>query len=439
MIHRGGKSKGNGRSRSSEGKKSCGALPNGLKIIFEDEALFVVEKPCGMSVSAAYGKEKFSDKPSLKTLNSTSVGSEKKITKKVSIVTNSNTKTVHSIVSSFLGKRAGSADSKVFVVNRLEDDESGLVIFAKSVASKEYLLKNWNTFGIVYNVICEGLFFPQQGTIKTYMDETGSLVTCSPTKSETAKSSPLTISHYRTLDSVSSTASLLLSLNSNYDKAVDIDSRKNKIDDTQSYSILEISLDTTRKDQIRSQLSYLNHSVCGDYKYGPLAVSLLENNLEDGSSNDISDNNSDDKSIHDPIRRLGIHFSEIRMTHPSTKDSMTMASNSPSSFNDLIKRIQSQTSSSAKHDLFSLTSEFRSEKNPEKEDGGDNEDGDSDGLQKGSQKHSADSKSNKVKVMTLTDFLGPRAKSSGGKSHTSEPPSNAGTALAPRRSFKKKR
>jgi 23S rRNA-/tRNA-specific pseudouridylate synthase len=414
-------------------------LPNGLKILFEDEALFVVEKPCGISVSSAHGKEKFSDKPSLKTLNSTSVGLEKKTTKKVGMVTNSNTKTVHSIVSGFMGKRAGSADSKVFVVNRLEDDESGLVIFAKSVASKEYLLKNWNTFGIVYNVVCEGLFFPQQGTIKTHMDETGSLVTCSPTKSETAKSSPLTISHYRTLDSVSSTASLLLSLNSNDDKGADIDSSRNKIDDTQSYSILEVSLDTTRRDQIRSQLSYLNHSVCGDYKYGPLAVSLLENKLEDGRSNDIYDGDSDDKSIHDPMRRLGIHFSEIRMTHPYTKDSMTMTSNSPSPFNDLIKRIQSQTSSSAKHDLFSLTSEFRNEIIPEKENGGDNEDGDSDGLQKGSQKHSADSKNNKLKVMTLTEFLGPRtkAKSSGGKSHTSEPPSNDDTA--PKRSFKKKR
>jgi hypothetical protein len=116
-----------------------------------------------------------------------------------------------------------------------------------------------------------------------------------------------------------------------------------------------------------------------------------------------------------------------------------MTSNSPSSFNDLIKRIQSQTSSSAKHDLFSLTSEFRNEKISEIEDGDNNEDGDSDSLQKGSQKHSTDSKINKVKVFSLTEFLGPRVKSSGGKSksNTSDPPSNSDTT--PKRSFKKKR
>lgn len=375
----------------------------------------------------------------MKTLNSTSIGLENKITKKGSNAIIGNTKTVHSVVSSFLGKRAGSTDSKVFVVNRLEADESGLVIFAKSVASKECLLKNWNTFGIVYNVVCEGLFFPQQGTIKTYMDESGSVVTCSPTESETAKSSPLTISHYRTLDSVSSTSSLLLSLNSKDERAADIVRSKNETDDKQSYSILEVSLDTTRKDQIRSQLSYLNHSVCGDYKYGPLAVSILENNSEDGICRDIHDDDSNHKSIHDPIRRLGIHFSEIRMTHPCTKDSLTVTSNSPSSFNDLIKRIQSQTSSSAKHDLFSLTSEFRNEKISEVEDDDNNEDGDSESLHRGSQKHSADSKINKVKVFSLTEFLGTRFKSSGGKSksNTSDPPSNADTI--PKRSFKKNR
>ena len=60
--------------------------------------------------------------------------------------------------------------------NRLDDEESGLVIFAKSSLYKEYLLKNWNTFGVVYNILCLGVIFQQQGTIKTYMLESGSKI-----------------------------------------------------------------------------------------------------------------------------------------------------------------------------------------------------------------------------------------------------------------------
>ena len=39
-----------------------------------------------------------------------------------------------------------------FIVNRLDEDESGLVIFAKSSLYKEYLVKNWNSFGVIYNI-----------------------------------------------------------------------------------------------------------------------------------------------------------------------------------------------------------------------------------------------------------------------------------------------
>jgi 23S rRNA-/tRNA-specific pseudouridylate synthase len=211
-----GKSRPSGGSSSGERKKTYGTLPSGLKIVYEDEALFVVEKPHGIAVSSSQQSREHRTSASNSTGAVDKLG--KRIISKKESVSVSNTNTVHSVVSSFVGKRAGSSESKVFVVNRLDDDVSGLVLFAKSASAKEHLLKNWDTFGIVYNVLCEGIFFPQQGTIKTYMDEGASHVVCSLTKSNgTATKSGSTggsrvsvpaVSHYRTLESASSSSSM---------------------------------------------------------------------------------------------------------------------------------------------------------------------------------------------------------------------------------------
>jgi 23S rRNA-/tRNA-specific pseudouridylate synthase len=211
-----GKSRPSGGSSSGERKKTYGALPSGLKIVYEDDALFVVEKPHGISVSSS--QQSREHRMSANNSAGAVDRSGKRVVSKKDSIPISNTNTVHSIVSSFVGKRAGSSESKVLVVNRLDDDVSGLVLFAKSGAAKEHLLKNWDTFGIVYNVLCEGVFFPQQGTIKTYMDEGASHVVCSFTKSNgtatkgsstgVSKVSVLAVSHYRTLESASSSASM---------------------------------------------------------------------------------------------------------------------------------------------------------------------------------------------------------------------------------------
>ena len=219
---RGGKFRGEQRSSSTgeRPKKSYGALPNGLKILFEDEALFVVEKPPGIAVSSSQQVSPSNARRDSKTVNNTTDvildQAAIRTAQRKAIPAKSNFKSVHSIVSSFLGKRAGSSESKVFVVNRLDDDVSGLVLFAKSAAAKEYLLKNWNSFGVVHFVLCEGLMFPQQGTVKTFMDEGESVVVCSQHIAESSSKDPtpdissarsnpmrLAVSHYRTLESFS--------------------------------------------------------------------------------------------------------------------------------------------------------------------------------------------------------------------------------------------
>ena len=208
---RAGKSNRKSRSSSSEnGKKSYGTLPSGLKIIYEDDCLFVVEKRHGLAVSSSRNVGSIGSRNSKKSATNSTETSDKVGQKTIGRKNEPaviNTRTVHSIVSSYLGKRSGSLESKVFVVNWLDDDVSGLVIFAKTALSREFLLKKWNSFGVIYTVLCEGLVFPQQGTITTFMNEELQNVRCSLSKWDITgmKGSVLpSVSHYRTLESVSS-------------------------------------------------------------------------------------------------------------------------------------------------------------------------------------------------------------------------------------------
>ena len=511
---------GGGGKGGGEKRKAYGVLPHGLRIVFEDESMFIVDKPHGLPVSSSQQSSQTSSSSSPSSSSSIKgnggrdgkgssssstssgggergdksdsrvKGSEKSAKKEVS-----NTKTVHSIVSSFMGKRAGSSESKTFVVNRMDEDESGLVVLAKSAGVKEFLYKNWNTFGVVHNVLCEGLFFPQQGTIKTFMDDSGAAVQCSLVKGEGTKGTPA-VSHYRTLESVSSPSSLLFSDMSgggggggdvsllkeiggmgrmkrmhgeNNDKTVKANQngKSASAPSFSSFSLLEVSLETTTRDQLRAQFSYMNHSICGDYKYGPL--SLLEgkegkeriavnegNEISNGeevgemillsdSNEAFADDNNEKKdtdrdwdnkvSLHDPIRRLGVHLSELRLTHPLTKVPLTVTSDFPASFSDLIRRSNSGSSKSlfesgsvfgggrlitgnsggggSSSDSNSYDGNNRGGSKSEDEDDEDdvyNEDGQADTLRVGSQKHSQDSINDKIKVFTLTEFLGPAGK-----------------------------
>ena len=218
-------------------------------------------------------------------------------------------------------------------------------------------------------------------------------------------------------------------------------------------SLLEVSLETNRRDQMRAQLAFLNHSVCGDYKYGPLSnsdssASGAETRSQsrigididkEGETKDTAarttlsaaivsvgeseSSESDFRAVHDPIRRLGVHLSELRISHPLTKDALTLTSSCPSAFTDFMRRSSGASSSTSFADNYQTSPVVGGKgKDGVKEsrriaDRGEGEkDGDGDGhvdsLQSGSDKHIAESSSSsKVKVFTLTEFL---AKSGGG-------------------------
>lgn len=72
-----------------------------------------------------------------------------------------------------------------------------------------------------------------------------------------------------------------------------------------NYSLLEVNIETGRKNQIRVHMQDLGHSVVGDKKYG---------------------------STKNPIKRLGLHAHTIVFTHPITKELLSFTSRIPESF-----------------------------------------------------------------------------------------------------------
>lgn len=182
-------------------------------------------------------------------------------------------KTLYHYVSSYVKK--DNKKNKIFVVNRLDRETSGIVIFAKDEKTKRLLQDNWDKSVLLrgYVAIVEGVT-EDKGIIKSYLKE-----------------------------------------NSNYFVYVtnDKDGKKavteyKKIKSNNKYSLLDIKLHTGRKNQIRVQMNEINHPVVGDTKYGAKT---------------------------NPIKRLCLHSNKLEFIHPVTQKTVKIESSMPSLFNRL--------------------------------------------------------------------------------------------------------
>ena len=77
------------------------------------------------------------------------------------------------------------------------------------------------------------------------------------------------------------------------------------------YSLMELELDTGRKNQIRVHMKDLGHPIVGDRKYGAQSS---------------------------PIHRLALHAQTLRFVHPITRRDMNFTTPIPSRFRSLLSR-----------------------------------------------------------------------------------------------------
>ena len=190
---------------------------------------------------------------------------------------NEREKTAYNILKNYLKEK--NTKDKIFVVHRLDRDTSGIMIFAKSEKAQDILQTTWNDSvkERTYVALVEGSVKKDSDTIISYLAENKAMITYSTDNEEEGKKA---ISHYKVL-------------------------RKNR-----NYSLLEVNIETGRKNQIRVHMQDLGHSVVGDKKYG---------------------------STKNPIKRLGLHAHTIVFTHPLTKELLSFTSKIPDSFLSIFK------------------------------------------------------------------------------------------------------
>lgn len=185
--------------------------------------------------------------------------------------------TAYSIVRDYLKKK--DPRLMLFVVHRLDRDTSGLMMFAKNVEAKEAMQHNWNNMvlGRRYVAVVEGKVEQEEGVVKSYLAETSQFEVYSTQNPDEGQ---LAITRYKRLKAAN------------------------------GYSLMELSLDTGRKNQIRVHMKDLGHPIVGDRKYGAKAS---------------------------PIHRLGLHARTLHFAHPVTKKEMLFETPIPSRFLSLLK------------------------------------------------------------------------------------------------------
>lgn len=143
-------------------------------------------------------------------------------------------KTAYHLVSEYLKKQ--DKKNKVFIVHRLDRETSGVLMFCKNEKIRNQLQNNWNKIVTDrgYIAIVEGTMKKKQDTLKHYLAESKSQVVYVTSKEK----GKMAVLHYKVLKQ------------------------------TKYNSLLDINLDTGRKNQIRVQLSYIGHPITGDKKYG---------------------------------------------------------------------------------------------------------------------------------------------------------------------------
>lgn len=177
-----------------------------LDIIFEDECLLIINKPCNMPVHPS---------------------------------SSHYTDTLSNAVAYYYNKH--NIKTLIRPVNRLDKDTTGLVIFAKNEYVQENLIKQMQskTFSKEYIAILNGIIEKETGTINAPISRKENSII---EREVNFDNGSLAITHYKLIKSI-------------------------KYNDT-FYSLVKLKLETGRTHQIRVHCKYINHPIIGDTLYG---------------------------------------------------------------------------------------------------------------------------------------------------------------------------
>ena len=185
-------------------------------------------------------------------------------------------RTVFDSVNHYIRKGNFKSSKSVYVVHRLDQWTSGLMIFAKSEKVQYELKDNWKSVVKNYYCVVHGKFEKKQGLIESHLLEDEEYRIHSNDKGE----GKLAQTEYQVLK------------------------------ETPHFSLVKVNLLTGRKNQIRVHMADAGHAIVGDRKYGK-----PESKKQD---------------------QLALHSCYLEFTHPFSKKRMQFKAPAPDFFRKFV-------------------------------------------------------------------------------------------------------
>ena len=185
-------------------------------------------------------------------------------------------KTAYFQLTAYLRQGRDEARDRVWIVHRLDRETSGLMIFGKTAAVKTTFQAAWEQVEKTYEAVVEGRLKSDAGTFESDLDESDILRVRSAPPDERTR-------HART--------------------AYRVLARR------EWRTLVELTLETGRRHQIRVHLADAGCPIVGDPKYG---------------------------SKSDPAKRLALHATSLRFPHPVTGVEMRFTSPLPKELAKLV-------------------------------------------------------------------------------------------------------
>ena len=181
-------------------------------------------------------------------------------------------RTAYRLASGYV--KAREPGKRLFIVHRLDRDTSGVLRFAKDEGLKRQLQENWDRLvrRRAYVAVVEGAPPQEAGEIRSFLRETATHLVYSGAPGRDAREA---VTCYRVLSRA------------------------------KGYALVELELDTGRKNQIRVHMGDLGCPIAGDRRYGTKS---------------------------DPLGRLGLHAHTLALTDPRTRRPLVLQAPWPASF-----------------------------------------------------------------------------------------------------------
>ena len=188
-------------------------------------------------------------------------------------------RTAYTILNEYV-QRSGK-HHRIYIVHRLDRDTSGLMMFAKDEKTQHTLREYWHDIVTDrrYVAVVAGEMEKDHGTVTSWLTDRTLYVSSSKYDDGGSKS----VTHYHTIK------------------------RAN------GYSLMELDLETGRKNQIRVHMQDLGHPIIGDGRYGG-------------------------ENTPNPIGRLALHAFKLCFYHPVTRELMEFETPYPTAFKGLMQK-----------------------------------------------------------------------------------------------------